>query len=72
MGKIKVWKNWQKRKKEIQELEMRDLQYGRRKLRTYMDMQVSMGRDKSEVGNSGARMERGREGDDLVRLTWTD
>ena len=36
MGKIKVWKYWQNRKKEVQKLEMRVLQYGRRKLRAYM------------------------------------
>ena len=48
---------------------MRDLQYGRRKLKTYMDMQDSMGRDKSYVGNSGARMERRKRG---RRLSPTD
>ena len=57
-----VWKHWQNRKKGIQELEMRDLQYGRRKLRTYMDVQSSMRRDKSEVGNSVARMEGRKRG----------
>ena len=69
MGKIEMWKHWQNVKKRVQNLEMRDLQYGRWKLKACMDMQGSVGKDKLEVGYSGGKMERRKR---ECRLSPTD